>query len=691
MIRLAVYLLTSAVLFHTVEAETTGPTNGSLVIMGGGGSEIENIFGRFVELAGGKQAKIVIVPTAASSDDSYDYANHRSLRMARERLALSNVEVVHTHDRQEADTEEFAARVRTADGVWFTGGRQWRLADAYLGTLTEEAFHEVLQRGGVIGGSSAGATIQGSFLARGDTQGNSLMVGDHQHGFAFVTDCAIDQHLVARGRQAGLIDVLTDPEARMETSFDRGEMLGLGIDEDTAIIVQGNQLEVIGKPDGRLLVYDPRSWKVDTPDHKKYQTLFVGTKYDLASRARITTDRVVRASKRPRTSEGYYKEIFMSGGVQLSSRRRLPAAQTLGLSYEYYAGKDKDRQTELIVGSEIDTNGVLLYPDGQPRFRMIFVNGGAATLHGKSLGKSGREVLRQFHAKGGSYCGSCAGSFLSGHNTDARSTPRLGYLHIFPFNTLNTGMQQERVGHFIPQDSPLMQYRDFGGDGYVADIYHNNGNWLNAEEGKHLEVTEILAIYDAPAKKCHGGAAVWAYKAGEQTGRIVNIGSHPEAITHGERLDLTEACFLYALDGVAPPAIKGTLVSGVTRKMDKDTSDNDPAYTKIGDRQCHHFRFEVVEDARQVVIDLVGQPGIDFNIYLKQGTPAMPGNAVYSNVGHGSNTRIEAELEPGQWYVSVECATTVTACKDEVEESFIYSGNTDVLNGVSYQITMTAE
>ena len=208
--------------------QTTGPVSGSLVIMGGGGREVERIFGRFVELAGGKDAKVVIIPTAASSDRSYDYENHRTLRMAREKLGLTNASIVHTHDPAEADREEFAESIRTADGIWFTGGRQWRIADAYLGTRSEKAFHDVLQRGGVIGGSSAGATIQGSFLARGDTNGNRLMIGDHQQGLGLISNCAIDQHLVARGRQNGLIEVLTDPQGRMDPSHDRHAMLGLG-------------------------------------------------------------------------------------------------------------------------------------------------------------------------------------------------------------------------------------------------------------------------------------------------------------------------------------------------------------------------------------------------------------------------------------------------------------------------------
>ena len=84
--------------------------------------------------------------------------------------------MLHTHDPKVADTEEFAKVLRTADAVWFNGGRQWNIVDSYANTLTYREFHKVLERGGVIGGSSAGATIQGDYLVRGDTSGSDVMM-----------------------------------------------------------------------------------------------------------------------------------------------------------------------------------------------------------------------------------------------------------------------------------------------------------------------------------------------------------------------------------------------------------------------------------------------------------------------------------------------------------------------------------
>ena len=120
---------------------------------------------------------------------------------------MSNVTVLHTRDRAVADTEAFVAPLKTARGVWFGGGRQWRLVDAYMGTRTQREIEGVLARGGVVGGSSAGATIQGSYLVRGAREGNHIMMAKgYEEGFGYLRGVAIDQHLLVRGRQDDLVE-----------------------------------------------------------------------------------------------------------------------------------------------------------------------------------------------------------------------------------------------------------------------------------------------------------------------------------------------------------------------------------------------------------------------------------------------------------------------------------------------------
>ena len=269
-----------------------GPKKGSLVIMGGGGKDhtFPEVFGEFIKLAGGKKAHIVIVPTAASSEPNYHYQRSWGAALAAE-LGVTEVTILHTHDRKTADTPDFVKPLTKATGVWFGGGRQWRLTKAYGDTLTEKEFHRVLERDGVIGGSSAGATIQGSFLARGDTSGNTIMIGDIQRGFGFLKNTAIDQHLIARNRQKDLLKVLQDPNGKMRPEYKRTELLGIGIDEDVAIVVTGDRFRIIGKDKGQVLVYDPKKWTPDTPDDQKWQVLEKGQRYDLGKRRIIPADR----------------------------------------------------------------------------------------------------------------------------------------------------------------------------------------------------------------------------------------------------------------------------------------------------------------------------------------------------------------------------------------------------------------
>ena len=252
------------------QPKTLGPANGSLVIVGGGGMP-KVIFDRFFEAAGGRDAKIVVVPTAGSDAD-YDESTS-SVKMFK-RAGATNVHLLHTHDPKVADSDEFVAVLSDAKAVWFGGGRQWRLADAYLGTKTEAAFHDVLKRCGVIGGSSAGATIQASYLVRGAPEGNHIMMAPgHERGFGYIRNCAIDQHLLARKRENDMLPVIRK----------HPHLLGIGIDESTALFVRGNTAEVIGK--SKVLFYDIALEK--KVGEKFYTTLDPGERYDLKSRRKL--------------------------------------------------------------------------------------------------------------------------------------------------------------------------------------------------------------------------------------------------------------------------------------------------------------------------------------------------------------------------------------------------------------------
>jgi cyanophycinase len=252
-----------------------GPANGTLVLVGGA-MKSDSIINRFIELAGGIDAPIVVIPTANGRENYNENSGFAGLLSKR---GATNVTVLHTTSKNIADSDSFVKPFIKAKGVWFGGGRQWRLVDSYKNTLTEIMIGKVLERGGVIGGSSAGATIQGSYLARGDTQNNQIMMGDHQEGFSFLKNVAIDQHVLARNRQFDMFEILKK----------HPELLGIGIDENTAIIVQGNQFEVVGE--NYVLVYDGKFWSREGSDLKNlpekaniFYFLRNGDKYDLSNR-----------------------------------------------------------------------------------------------------------------------------------------------------------------------------------------------------------------------------------------------------------------------------------------------------------------------------------------------------------------------------------------------------------------------
>jgi hypothetical protein len=193
---------------------------------------------------------------------------------------------------------------------------------------------------------------------------------------------------------------------------------------------------------------------------------------------------------------------------------------------------------------------------------------------------------------------------------------------------------------------------------------------------------------DAKTSHLHDQVCAWAYKKNEESGRVVITGSHPEVPAVGERLELMAAMMQYAMDGNGIEKIKGELIPGELREMKKSTADSDPLYTKIGDRQYHHFTVEIPKKTKEAVIVLQGYKGADnFNLTLAacKDEPAFHNNTSIKNVSLGCNkTLVLKKPKAGKWYISVFCETTVTA--ENGEYGVVYTGRTDVLNGVPYKI-----
>lgn len=267
---------------------TVGPPKGAAIVVGGGGVG-PDIWGKFIQLAGGPDALIIDIPTAGGQA-TYPAVTGTSAQIVAN--GAKNVVVLHTKDRSVADADSFVAIIRKAGGVWFEGGRQNLLVDAYAGTKAEAEFHNVLKRGGVVAGSSAGASIQGSFLIRGASTVNTIMDAPGRNvGFAFLRGVGIDQHVVARERLPDLADSVM--KKYPDTLF-------ISEDEGTAWLVQGDNAEIIGR--NKAFVYNGKD---PTDEGKPFLTLRPGDRYNLATR-RVTH----RAIEESNLTQAFVDSLF---------------------------------------------------------------------------------------------------------------------------------------------------------------------------------------------------------------------------------------------------------------------------------------------------------------------------------------------------------------------------------------------
>ena len=268
--RHAKFAVAALLLPAAISAQTpkVGPPRGTVIVVGGGSMGPE-IYSEFIKAAGGPDALIIDVPNAGGAESyGQDAAGTRGFKTAGAR----NVHVLHTRDRKIADSASFVAGIKKAGGVWFEGGRQWHIYNDYAGTKTEQAFRDVLARGGVVGGSSAGASILGDFLVRGaPSQNNRIMdYPGYQKGFAYLKNVGIDQHVVARERLPDLADSIM-------TKYPK--LLGISEDEGTAWVIRGDTATIIGR--NKAFVYggnDPND------PGSPFLTLRPGDTYNLATR-----------------------------------------------------------------------------------------------------------------------------------------------------------------------------------------------------------------------------------------------------------------------------------------------------------------------------------------------------------------------------------------------------------------------
>ncbi len=258
--------------FPPTKPEPPVVENGTLIIIGGGGMP-QGIVERFVQLAGGEKASILVLPTANPDPLPQRDGIAELFRKA----GAAKVTVLPGRTLGQVESDEYLSAFREATGVWFGGGRQWRFVDAYQGTKAQELMQDMVRRGGVVMGSSAGASIQAEYLARGNPLGNlDIMAEGYEQGLGFLKGVAVDQHFAQRKRFSDMASLVQRYP----------QILGIGIDEATALVVQGGQGEIVGR--GAVHFFDAARPVVD--GEPGYETVPAGGRYDLVTRKVVPAD-----------------------------------------------------------------------------------------------------------------------------------------------------------------------------------------------------------------------------------------------------------------------------------------------------------------------------------------------------------------------------------------------------------------
>ncbi len=212
-------------------------TSGQLVIIGGAEDKEGDctILREFVRRAGGVNARIVVMTVATELPRE---VGENYIRVF-ERLGVEDVRIVDTVEREDASSATYLEAIEKATGVFFTGGNQARITSILKDTEIDRLLHKRLSEGAVIGGTSAGAAMMPDvMIVEGDSETNPrLEIVEMEPGMAFLPGVVIDQHFLQRGRIGRLLSAVSQQPV----------VLGFGIDENTAIVVNNNQFEVIGE------------------------------------------------------------------------------------------------------------------------------------------------------------------------------------------------------------------------------------------------------------------------------------------------------------------------------------------------------------------------------------------------------------------------------------------------------------
>lgn len=270
----------------TVRAGSATGAQGPVMAIGGAEDKFKNkvILSRFVELAGGREARIAIVPTASSIESAG--VRYKAIFLE---LGVDSADVAYISERSSANDRGIVELIRESTGVFMTGGNQMRLSAVMGGTRSMETILERNTEGAVVAGTSAGASILSSHMVAFGNSGGSprQRMAQMVAGFGLISNVIIDQHFRQRDRIGRLLALVAGNPS----------LLGVGIDEDTAAIVTADQvLEIAGR--NSVTIVDGRNMYSDVYKVKGHggisisgailNVLTSGHRYDMAARQLIT-------------------------------------------------------------------------------------------------------------------------------------------------------------------------------------------------------------------------------------------------------------------------------------------------------------------------------------------------------------------------------------------------------------------
>ncbi|HJQ37372.1 MAG TPA: cyanophycinase [Thermoanaerobaculia bacterium] len=274
---------------------TSAVAAGNLILIGGG-EKPRAAMEKFIALAGGKDAPIVVIPTASEEPDTIEYYTNLFMKD----YGCTDVVVLPIKTKADANLPELVAAAKRARGIFFGGGDQVRIMNALAGTPVLDALAVAYRKGAVSGGTSAGLACQSEIMITGEGDFKVIQTRSVEvmEGLGFVRkDVIVDQHFIARQRQNRLISLI----------LEHPDHLGVGVDEDTAIWVRPDDtFEVIGA--GSVMVFDPKGAAIQRSGAAagkellgvhgmRMHIVLPGEVFDLARRAPVRAARVKAASR----------------------------------------------------------------------------------------------------------------------------------------------------------------------------------------------------------------------------------------------------------------------------------------------------------------------------------------------------------------------------------------------------------